>query len=108
MGTGHLTRHMQKCLALHKPADAGIGRPGSQTQISSTSGGGGGSSSSSLCLFSFNAQSCRQNLVKMIVLSELPFCFVENEFFEKWVQDYCQPQFHSISRNTARNDAIRL
>ena len=36
------------------------------------------------------------------------FSFVENEFFEEWVQKNCQPQFHSISRNTARNDAIRL
>ena len=37
----------------------------------------------------------------MIVLSELPFSFAENEFFEEWVQKYLQPQFHSISRNTA-------
>ena len=29
-------------------------------------------------------------------------------FFEECVQKYCQPQFHSISRNTVRNDAIRL
>ena len=104
-GTGHLSRHRQKCLALHKPENARTGKPGSQTQISTT---GGGSSSSSLGLFSFNAQSCRQGLVKMIVLSELPFCLAENEFFEEWVQTYCQRQFHSISRNTARNDAIRL
>ena len=73
-----MSRHRQKCLALHKPTNAGAGTPGAQTQISTT---GGGSSSSSLGLFSFNAQSTRQNLVKMIVLSELPFSFVENKFF---------------------------
>ena len=100
-----MLRHRQKCLALYKPTDARAGRPDSQTQISTT---GGGSSSSSLGIFSFNAQSVRQNLVKMIVLSELPFSFVENEIFQELVQKYCQPQFHSISRNTARNDAIKL
>ena len=100
-----MSRHRQKCLALYKPTNAGAGKLGSHTQISTT---GGGSNSSSLGLFSFNAESAKQNLVKMIVLSELPFSFVENEFFEEWVQKYCQPQFHSISRNTIRNDAIRL
>ena len=44
----------------------------------------------------------------MIVLSELPFSFAENEFFEEWVQKNLQPQFHSFSRNVVRNDAIRL
>ena len=28
-GTGHLSRHRQKCLALHKPANAGEGTSGS-------------------------------------------------------------------------------
>ena len=80
-----MSRRRQKCLALHKPANAGAGTPGSPTQISTT----GGSSSSSVVIFSFNAQSTRQNLVKMIMLSELPFSFVENYFYEQWVQKYC-------------------
>ena len=61
-----------------------MGRGGSQTQISTTGGG----NSSSLGLFSFNAKNARQNLIKIIVLSELPHCFAENEFFEEWVQKY--------------------
>ena len=73
-GITHLLRHRQKCLALHKPVDAGTRGPDSQMQ------------------------NARQHFVKMIMLSELPFSFAQNVFFKEWVQKYIQPQFHSISR----------
>ena len=76
VSTGRLLRHRQKHLALHKPVDAGARGPVSQTQISTTAG-----SSSSLSLFYFNAQNARQHLVKMIVLSELPFFYFLFLFF---------------------------
>ena len=52
----------------------GEGESGTQTQISTIGG-------SSLRLFSYNVVTARQSLVKMIVLAELLFVFVENEFF---------------------------
>eukprot|EP00268_Persea_americana_P012054 TRINITY_DN15053_c0_g1_i6.p1 TRINITY_DN15053_c0_g1~~TRINITY_DN15053_c0_g1_i6.p1 ORF type:complete len:146 (-),score=12.31 TRINITY_DN15053_c0_g1_i6:257-694(-) len=78
-GTGHLSRHRTKCLALHKLVNAGARTPGSQTQVSTT---GGGSNSSSLGIFSFNAQSARQNLVKMIVYPNYHFLLLKMSFLK--------------------------
>ena len=58
--------------------------------------------------FSYNAINARQLLVKMFVSAKLPIVFVENEFFEEFVQNAPCSQFKKISTNTARGDAIRL
>lgn len=44
----------------------------------------------------------------MIVLAELPFIFYKNELFEEYVQNALCQQLRKISRNTVRNDVIRL
>jgi hypothetical protein len=49
----------------------------------------------------FDQVKCRLELVKMFVGAELPFQFVENEFFVNFVK-VLQPQFDIPSRTTLR------
>lgn len=55
----------------------------------------------------FDQETSRNELVRMIVLHELPFCIVEYEGFRNFVQSL-NPLFKPICRNTAKSDCMRL
>ncbi|KAJ1425115.1 Zinc finger BED domain [Sesbania bispinosa] len=68
---------------------------------------GGGGVSSSPTYFKFDQELCRTELVKMFVVAELPFRFVENEAFCKFLA-VLQPRFSVPSRSTLTRDIYTL
>ena len=55
----------------------------------------------------FEQEVCRRDLVKMIILDELPFSFVEKEGFKKFMSKV-PPLFHIPSRITVTRDCYEV
>ena len=87
-GTGHLLRHGRKC---GEPAS-----DPSQPRISATYPSG----------FVYNYERDRDELGKMLVHSETPFLFSENDAFNRYITTALQPQHKKIGRKTVSSSAM--
>ncbi|KAG6694115.1 hypothetical protein I3842_09G034200 [Carya illinoinensis] len=67
-----------------------------------------GSGSGALMPIAFSVEACRQALVEMIILDELPFKFVEGEGFKKFMFVVCPKWVEIPSRMTVANDCFNL
>lgn len=88
-GTGHLARHVKKC-----------GKPSSdptQPKLSTHHPFG----------FTYNYERDRDELGKMLVHSETPFLFSENDAFNQYITTALQPQHKKISRKTVTSSAMK-
>ena len=87
-GTGHLSRHMRKC-----------GQPATdltQPRLSASHPTG----------FTYNYERDRDELGKMLVHSETPFLFSENDAFNRYITTALQPQHKKIGRKTVSSSAM--
>lgn len=57
--------------------------------------------------FKFNQARARRNILKLIILRELPFQFVEDPIFQWCVNEGFHPGFVKFSRNTLRTDLYK-
>ena len=88
-GTSHLTRHSEGC-----------GRPASdpsQPRISASHPSG----------FTYNYERDRDELGKMLVHSETPFLFSENDAFNHYITTALQPMHKQIGRKTVASSAMK-
>ena len=94
-GTSHLKRHAVKYFA--KNAN-NVGT--SQSQINFPEGGGMGN-------FSYSNVRMREGLAIYTAAAEQPFTFGADPRFERFQQNYVNPQFRSVSRTTIRSDCFK-
>ncbi|XP_019185292.1 PREDICTED: zinc finger BED domain-containing protein RICESLEEPER 1-like [Ipomoea nil] len=73
-----------------------------ETKCSKVRGG-----SSQLVAVGFNQEACRRATVKMIILDELPFCFVDGDGFKQFCIVAC-PKFIIPSRRIITRDVVEL
>ena len=95
-GTNVLDNHTKSCLKQH-------GRSSSQTTIV----GAHHSGEKTVSIHKYDAEEIRQGLVKMIIMDELPFKFVEGLGFKIFMFAVC-PQFSIPSRWTIQRDCVQL
>ncbi|KAG7582739.1 HAT C-terminal dimerization domain [Arabidopsis suecica] len=97
-GTSNMNTHMKKCKAYldHVESD-------SQNVLVSS----GGRTSGAGMIKPFDQNVCRQATVKMIIIDELPFSFVENDGFKHFCE-MAVPWFTIPSRRTITRDAVGL
>lgn len=93
-GTGHLTRHLAKCLPLHLDEN-----DPKQAKIILGSAGVGN--------FTYSQSRMREGLADFIVNSKKPLALDEDEDFEEFIQLYLQPAYKKVSRNTSRTDILK-
>ena len=72
-----------------------------QTQLSQTDSSGG------LGVFNYDPNNARYQLIKFIIVRQLPFILAEDRAFERYHRSTFVPSWQKISRITARNDAIK-
>ncbi|XP_026436028.1 zinc finger BED domain-containing protein RICESLEEPER 2-like isoform X1 [Papaver somniferum] len=94
-GTSHLKRHMDSCLKKNQSADE------TQTLIAPIGSG-------TFTAFRFCQARARKNIIKLIILRELPFQFVEDPFFQWFINDSFHPRFVKFSRATVRRDSLNF
>ncbi|XP_026399401.1 zinc finger BED domain-containing protein RICESLEEPER 2-like [Papaver somniferum] len=92
-GTSHLKRHTNSCLKKRKTDN-------SQTTIVVNGQG-------KIATFNFNQARARKNVIKLIILRELPFQFVEDPIFQWFINASFHPGFVKFSRNTLRTDIYK-
>lgn len=96
-GTSNMNTHMRKCKAYLDHLESN-----SQNVIVSSGGGNGAG-----MIKPFDQNVCRQATVKMIIMDELPFSFVENDGFKHFCE-MAVPWFTIPSRRTITRDAVGL
>ena len=93
---------MSKCLPkTTNTADVGVRGGLIQTQLSQTDSSGG------LWVFHYDLNNARYQLIKSIIVRQLPFILAEDRAFERYHRSAFVPSWQKISRITARNDAIK-
>ncbi|CAD5324621.1 unnamed protein product [Arabidopsis thaliana] len=93
----NMNTHMRKCKAYLDHLESN-----SQNVIVSSGGGNGAG-----MIKPFDQNVCRQATVKMIIMDELPFSFVENDGFKHFCE-MVVPWFTIPSRRTITRDAVGL
>jgi hypothetical protein len=93
-----MTTHLKRCK--DNPYKESNKRQRTTASLSNVTG-------SSPTYLKFDQQVCRDELVKMFVVSELPFRFVENEAFRNFLS-VLQPRFYVPSRSTLARDILKL
>lgn len=96
-GYGTFARHLQT----KHPLKVGLSRD--QTQIS-----GFATSSNSPQLFHYNEANCRSGLAEMVAIDHLSFSFGEKLGFTRFCQNFVNPSFKSIPRNTLKRNLLKL
>ena len=81
-------------------ADVGVRGGIIQTQLSQTDSSGG------LGVFHYDPNNARYQLIKFIIVCQLPFILAEDRSFESLLREAFVPWWQK-SRVTARNDAIK-
>ncbi|KAJ1442772.1 Zinc finger, BED-type [Sesbania bispinosa] len=105
-GTSGMKNHLKRCK--QNPYKDGNKRLRTDCSSSQTvEGKVGGGVGSSPTYFKFDQELCQTKLVKMFVIAELPFRFVENEAFCKFLA-VLQPRFSVPSRSTLTHDIYTL
>ncbi|KAK0591871.1 hypothetical protein LWI29_009532 [Acer saccharum] len=94
-GTGHLRRHMEKCMPAHGQVDTTT-----QTQLERHPDG-------SVTTWHYDAMHARESMARYIACTDQPINFGDNPFYEEFIQTAYNPQFKSVSRTTTRNDLIK-
>ncbi|XP_026383399.1 zinc finger BED domain-containing protein RICESLEEPER 4-like [Papaver somniferum] len=92
-GTSHLKRHTNSRLKKRNTDN-------SQTTIAVNGQG-------KFSTFHFNQARARKNVIKLIILRELPFQFVEDPIFQWFINASFHPGFIKFSRNTLRTDIYK-
>ncbi|KAK2648309.1 hypothetical protein Ddye_015798 [Dipteronia dyeriana] len=95
-GTGHLRRHMHKCMPAHGQVDTTT-----QTQLQRQPDG-------SVTTWQFDAMHTRECLARYIAQTDQPISNGESPFYKELITSAYNPQYEPISRTTTRNDLIRL
>ncbi|KAK0604709.1 hypothetical protein LWI29_018579 [Acer saccharum] len=95
-GTGHLRRHMLKCMPAHGQVDTTT-----QTQLQRHPDG-------SVTTWRYDPEHARNCLALFIAQTDQPINFADNVFFQELITSAFCPQFQPVSRTTTRNDLIRL
>ncbi|KAK0574519.1 hypothetical protein LWI29_024902 [Acer saccharum] len=95
-GTGHLRRHMLKCMPAHGQVDTTT-----QTQLQRHPDG-------SVTTWQYDPEHARNCLALFIAQTDQPINFANNVFFQELITFAFCPQFQPVSRTTTRNDLIRL
>ena len=94
-GTGHLRRHMDKCMPAHGQVDTTT-----QTQLQRHPDG-------SVSTWRYDPMVARECMARYIACTDQPISFGDNAFYEEFIQTAYNPQFQAVSRNTTRNDLIK-
>ncbi|KAK2644144.1 hypothetical protein Ddye_019339 [Dipteronia dyeriana] len=95
-GTGHLRRHMHKCMPAHGQVDTTT-----QTQLQRHPDG-------SVRSWQFDAMHARECLARYIAQTDQPISIGESPFYKELITYAYNPQYKPVSRTTTRNDLIRL
>ncbi|KAK2658908.1 hypothetical protein Ddye_005441 [Dipteronia dyeriana] len=95
-GTGHLRRHMHKCMPAHGHVDTTT-----QTQLQRHPDG-------SVTMWQFDAMHARECLARYIAQTDQPISIGESPFYKELITFAYNPQYEPVSRTTTRNDLIRL
>ncbi|KAK3193683.1 hypothetical protein Dsin_024993 [Dipteronia sinensis] len=95
-GTGHLRRHMEKCMPAHGQIDTTT-----QTQLQRHPNG-------SVTTWIYDPERAKEALARYIAQTDQPINFGDNVFFQEFVNDAFNPQHQIVSRTTTRNNLIRL
>ena len=96
-GNNTLKRHI---INKHKGVwEAGTAEAGGpvQSKISASTG-------TSVGTFLYNQKKMREGLARFVCASDMPFTLVEEECFTRFIQQFLQPAYKPISRNTLRSD----
>ncbi|GAB2228457.1 hypothetical protein Droror1_Dr00010296 [Drosera rotundifolia] len=88
-GTGHLGRHLKSS---------------HMDEISAANSDSG----PNLSNFSYSNVRMRKGLALYVAAAEQPFIFGDDMRFEHFVQNYLNPAFSKVSRNTTRSDMLML
>ena len=99
-GTALFKRHMDKCVP-KTTNTTGVRGGLIQTPLSQTDSSGG------LGVFYYDSNNARYQLIKFIIVRQLPFILVEDRAFERYHKSTFVPSWKKISRITTRNDAIK-
>ncbi|XP_026400414.1 zinc finger BED domain-containing protein DAYSLEEPER-like [Papaver somniferum] len=91
-GNSHLKMHMQ--------TKHSNGNDATQSQINV--------STSSISSFKYSQKSMREGLAIYVAGAEQPFTFAADARLERWIKNYVQPGFSSVSRNTNRSDVSNV
>jgi hypothetical protein len=98
-GTGHLTRHAEKCTKKNekgKTLQTQI-----QTQIAFSPQG-------HVTTWHFDPEIARENHAKFLAENNLSLSFGSNESWNEYITSTYCPQYKSVSRNTQRKDVIKV
>ncbi|WVZ77496.1 hypothetical protein U9M48_025355 [Paspalum notatum var. saurae] len=91
-GTGHLSRHAEKCKLRH-----GIGRAGHQSMLRFNADG-------TVINWEYSADVARVQLCRLIARLDLPLCFGESEAFVVYIKTAHNPRHVNVSRQTTTRD----
>ena len=93
---------MRTCAPIHtNTAYAGTRGGTIQTQLSQTKSIGG------LGIFHYYPNNARYQLIRFIIVHQLPFLLGEDRHFERFFREAFVPSWQKISRVIARNDTIK-
>ncbi|KAL3537143.1 hypothetical protein ACH5RR_000509 [Cinchona calisaya] len=102
-GTTHLFRHINgTCLAYKRATNQETTR--GQTLLSFPKNA---SNQASSYVWKFDQERSRMDLTEPIINRELPFNFVEDKSFQKYVLGV-NPKVHFVTRNTMRSDCMKI
>jgi len=91
IGTGHLSRHRERCKRLHAP--------GQQRQSVLRYNPDG-----TVQMWEFSAEVARIELCRLIARLDLPLCFGESDAFEDYIKTAHNPRHANVSRQTTTRD----
>lgn len=106
-GTGTMKNHLENC----KKYPYQKKRDSTQMTLSFKNKDKVGDNTSQLVCESYSLESCREALVEMVIVDELPFKFVEGKGFKKFIDRLTcgsQPRFVVPSRFTVARDVLKL
>ncbi|KAK3184854.1 hypothetical protein Dsin_032140 [Dipteronia sinensis] len=95
-GTGHLRRHMQKCMPKHVQVPNTT-----QTQLQRHPDG-------SVTTWHYDAAHARECLARYIAQTDQPINFGDCVFFQEFITSAFCSQIQIVSRTTTRNDLIKM
>lgn len=91
IGTGHLSRHRDKCKRLHAP--------GQQRQSVLRYNPDG-----TVQMWEYSVEVARNELCRLIARLDLPLCFGESDAFEDYIKTAHNPRHANVSRQTTTRD----
>ena len=90
IGTGHLSRHRDKCKRLH-------GRTGNQSMLRYNADG-------TVFRWEYSAEVARVQLCRLIARLDLPLCFADCDAFDDYIKTAHNPRHCNVSRQTTTRD----